>query len=228
MATRYYIYIKDRLTYLSAVISGDSFPTTQEIQNYLQYNHNIFDNLSLVARRIVVHTKKSNLVYKANSLPDLPVWQIVPKPYGYDIDYFFDYVILNASILNRLFPNAGVIAKSDNEVLIGFIVTPSVAKQWYDQFIIDPFGNLNSQSNLFKDLNLSILILAARLMDVNITLQIYTVQIVNGINGPTNNYVLFQSIYITKDIDYTFPVFGRAPINLLPPRPAPNCGCSGY
>lgn len=228
MAVRYYIHHKDHPNYLSAVISGDSFPTTHELQQCFR-NYSIFDCLRIAARRIVVHSKKSNLTCKGTICSNDPDWVVVPKPFGYDVDYIYDYHLLDWSLFNEMFPDVAVVARSGDEVLISFIVKPSLAAKWLESYSMDPFGDLETWSKRFVDLKLSIVVLAARLFNVNITLQIYTIHISNEINHQTTVYRLFRSIYIKKDTEYILPSFTHNIIDYRPPKPSPGCSCkSGY
>lgn len=220
--TRYYIHLKDQPTYMSVVVTGDSFPTVDELKHCL-HRDILTDCLRLAERRIVIHSKKHINQCKGNICKNDPIWIIIAKPYGYDVDYAYDYTIIERSILHHLFHDVMVMAKSGDEMLVGFIVKPSTAIKWFEHFTTDPFGALYNGEHIdFINLKLANLILVARLLNVNITLQIYTIRLITKHGYSSTEYQLFKSIYIKRDGEYVQPDRSHIP---RPSRAHPPCGC---
>lgn len=211
-SVKYIIHIRNCHTYMTVFIHGDSFPTAHEINKCLRRDIK-FDCLRIFARRICLSGRRYDIQCRDNECINEPVWNVIPRPRGYDVEYPFESQILEFSILHRMFGKVAIVARSDGEMLIAFIVSPEQYEKWWERFSEDYFGYLTDDCVSFENMKLANLVLAARILNVNITLQVYTRKIKCGDSMCWTDYTLQRSIYISRDANFVQP---------LPPLPYPG------
>ena len=211
-SVKFIIHERDSSKCMIAYVSADSLPSPDEIRTCVRRNNGLYC-FRTRERRIVVHGKRYSVDCRDNECRNEPYWKVKPRYDGYDIDFMYDYEIIDSSILYSMFTKIAVIARSDNEILIAFIVPCDKARKWYENFLDNPFGYLKDERIAFEDLRLSNMLLAALVLRSNITIQIYTSKIECKRGRCWTDFDLFKSIYIHRDAEYAPP---------LPPLPYPG------
>lgn len=206
MNERYIIYEKSQTKYQTAMIAGDSFPTVDELYAYEYTNQHQFRNLMDISRRrIRIHGRRYNFECRGDvcNVDVITSWKLISRPYGYDLDYPFDFNLISTRIISRMICNLAAVAISGTEMLISIVISSDEFVKWNARYDMDPIPTLSFDGGNTPAMdNLGVVLLVARLFQKNVTFQIYVKQI-EFRNGLTvNTYVLVKSFYFKQDRNF--------------------------